>query len=149
MTDKNGIELKTGMIVRVTGGYFKADNGLFFIAHSPGDPGWCGRDYSLHKINASGKISTAKYNVAFWPLSVTVSGWAKTMEARRWNAEHAEIEVCTVKNLHELSAHFWTEADGLQPQIDHEIRHFGLNEWAKRLQARQQFLRRVAESIGA
>lgn len=147
MTDKNGIELKTGMIVRVTGGYFKADNGLFFIQHSPGDPGWCGKDYSLHKINASGKISTAKYNVAFWPLSVTVNGWAKTMEARRWNAEHAEIEVCTVKDYTELRQHFLEEADGLQPRIDWEARNWGETAAAKEMTARQRQFRAIAESL--
>lgn len=147
MTDKNGIELKTGMIVRVTGGYFKADNGLFFIEHSPGDPGWCGRDYSLHKINASGKISTAKYNIAFWPLSVTVSGWAKKMEARRWNAEHAEIEVCTVKDYTELRQHFLEEADGLQPRIDWEARNWGETAAVKEMTARQRQYRAIAESL--
>jgi hypothetical protein len=31
MLDKNGIELRTGLIVKVEGGYFKADNGCYRI----------------------------------------------------------------------------------------------------------------------
>lgn len=42
MVDKNGVEMKTGDIVRVSGAYFKNDNGLWFIERSPGDPSWCG-----------------------------------------------------------------------------------------------------------
>ena len=38
MVDKNGVEMKTGDIVRVSGAYFKNDNGLWFIERSPGDP---------------------------------------------------------------------------------------------------------------
>ena len=55
MQDKNGIEMKTGDIVEITGAYFKNDNGLYFIDCSPGDPNWCGSDYSLKRISKSGK----------------------------------------------------------------------------------------------
>ena len=60
MLDKNGVELRTGQIVKITGAYFKNDNGLYFVTHSPGDPGWCGSNYSLTKISKAGKISKAK-----------------------------------------------------------------------------------------
>ena len=60
MLDKNGVEIKTGDIVEISGAYFKNDNGLYFVTHSPGDPTWSGRDYSLKRIskygNQQGKI---------------------------------------------------------------------------------------------
>lgn len=54
MVDKNGVEMKTGDIVRVSGAYFKNDNGLWFIERSPGDPSWCGGSYSLMKLKRNG-----------------------------------------------------------------------------------------------
>lgn len=96
MTDKNGREIKTGDYVLITGGYFKADNGLFKVVRSPGDENWCGRDHCLHKANRDGTESKSKYNTAFWPLMVTVSSRDKYSAAKAHNAEHAEIEVVEV-----------------------------------------------------
>lgn len=64
MLDKNGVELRTGCVVEITGAYFKNDNGLYFVDRSPGVPSWIGRDYSLKKISKTGKISKAKHNQA-------------------------------------------------------------------------------------
>lgn len=111
MTDKNGIEIKTGDIVEITGAYFKRDNGLYFVDNSPGDPNWCGNDHCLKKISKTGKISTAKYNIAFWPISVYVNDRIKRAEANRWNDEHAQIEVKpALANMAEVAAHFREEA---------------------------------------
>ena len=55
MLDKNGIEIKTGDIVEITGAYFKNDNGLYYVEHSAGDPDWSGSDHSLRKISKRGK----------------------------------------------------------------------------------------------
>ena len=49
MLDKNGVEIRTGCIVEITGAYFKNDNGLYFVQRSPGDPSWSGSDYCLKK----------------------------------------------------------------------------------------------------
>lgn len=93
MLDKNGVEIKTGDIVEITGAFFKNDNGLYFVECSPGDPSWSGKDYCLKKISKAGKISTAKYNLCFWPILTFVSDQAKTVKAHQWNREHATIEV--------------------------------------------------------
>ena len=85
MLDKNGVEIRTGCIVEITGAYFKNDNGLYFVQRSPGDPSWCGRDYSLKKISKAGKISKAKYSLCFWPIVSVVSDRWKTAEANAWN----------------------------------------------------------------
>ena len=39
MLDKNGVELQAGMVVEITGAYFKNDNGFWFVENAPGDPG--------------------------------------------------------------------------------------------------------------
>lgn len=111
MLDKNGVEIRTGCIVEITGAFFKNDNGLYFVDRSPGDPSWCGQDYSLKKIGKTGKISKAKYNICFWPICSCVSDRYKTAEANAWNKEHAQIEVKAIKNMAEVAAHFQAEAD--------------------------------------
>ena len=117
MLDKNGIEMKTGDIVRVLGAYFKNDNGLYFVEHSPGDPSWCGKDHCLHKLCKSGKISTAKYNLAFWPLkSYTNDRW-KRAESNIHNESHATIEILHgintdyIKNFFEEKAQNFREEE--------------------------------------
>ena len=81
MLDKNGVEIRTGCIVEITGAYFKNDNGLWFVEHSPGDPSWCGSDYCLKKIGKTGKISKAKYSTCFWPIMVFTTDRFKAAEA--------------------------------------------------------------------
>ena len=125
MLDKNGVEIRTGCIVEITGAFFKNDNGLYFVQHSPGDPSWCGRDYSLKKIGKTGKISKAKYNICFWPICSCVSDRWKTAEANAWNKEHAQIEVKAIKNMGEVAAHFQTEADSLNDRIRWTVYNFG------------------------
>lgn len=125
MFDVNGIEIKTGMIVEVSGAYFKNDNGLFFVAHSAGDPSWSGRDHSLHKIGKTGKISTAKYNLAFWPLTSFVSSREKSAAAKKWNAEHARIEVKTLANMTEVAAYFTKEAEDAEQNAQQHAWHWG------------------------
>lgn len=125
MLDKNDVEIKTGQIVEITGAYFKNDNGLYFVTRSPGDPGWCGSDYSLTKISKTGKISKAKYNLCFWPISVFVSDHFKAAEARAWNKEHAQIEVKSIKNMAEVAAYFQAKADELNDVIRVLTYNFG------------------------
>lgn len=93
MQDKNGKDIKTGNLVKIEGGYFKADNGMFRVEHSPGDEGWLGKDYCLIKVKKDGTPSQTKYNLNFWPLSVSVSGWEKKIIAKEHNKQHATIEV--------------------------------------------------------
>lgn len=67
MVDKNGRQIQTGDVVLVSGGYFKADNGLFAVIHAPGDPGWYGESCCLNKLCRSGKLSEGKYaNLKVW-----------------------------------------------------------------------------------
>lgn len=127
MKDKNGIEIRTGMIVKISGAYFKNDNGFYYVDNSPGDPSWCGSDYSLHKISKAGKISTAKRNICFWPISVFVSDPRKHAAAREWNAQHAEIEVIQIANMGEVKSYFREKAANLGKAIEREVWDWGEN----------------------
>ena len=93
MLDRNGKEIRTGMIVRVSGAYFKNDNGTYYVDHSPGDPGWCGSDYSLYKIKRNGEPSTAKYRCSFWPLVSFTTNREKNAAAHEHNKLNATIEI--------------------------------------------------------
>lgn len=93
MTDKNGITLRTGQIVKIEGGYFKADNGTFRIVHAPGNENWLGKDFCLYKVNKKNEDSKTKYKTAFWPLSATTNSFSTRMLAREHNAKNATIEV--------------------------------------------------------
>lgn len=126
MLDKNGVEMKTGDIVEITGAFFKTDNGLYFVESSPGDPSWSGKDYCLKKISKAGKISTAKYNICFWPIATFVSDRMKTAKASRWNREHATIEVkAPLKDMGAVAAFFQGKADDLTEQIRQVTRLWG------------------------
>lgn len=125
MTDKNGIEIKTGAIVEITGAYFKNDNGLYFVTSSPEDPTWSGRDHCMKKISKRGKISTAKYNICFWPIKVFVSDRWKAAAANKWNKEHAQIEVKSLPNMDEVVAYFQGKAEALKEDLQRVTRNFG------------------------
>ena len=112
LQDKNGTEIRTGDIVRVTGAYFKQDNRVYYVDTSPGDTGWFGLDYSLHALNSrTGELSRTKYNIAFWPLTSYVSDRFKTLEANQWNREHAQIEVIYDVNARYVYEYFIQRAE--------------------------------------
>lgn len=125
MKDKNGTEIKTGMIVEITGAYFKSDNALYLVAASPRDPSWSGKHYSLIRISKAGKISTAKYRICFWPLTAVGGSQIRRMEARRWNDEHAAIEVKQIGNMEGAIAYFREAADRAKESLQKTARLYG------------------------
>ena len=149
MLDKNGIEMKTGDIVEIAGAFFKNDNGLYFVESSPGDPSWSGKDYCLKKISKTGKISTAKYNLCFWPIGVFVSDREKSAKANRWNKEHAAIEVKEpLKDMGAVAAFFQKKADDLEEEISRLTRLWGENaEGVHRMKASQAHYEAVVHFI--
>lgn len=145
MKDKNGNEIKTGMIVKISNAYFKNDNGLYYVERSPGDPSWRGKDHSLRKISKTGKISTAKRNICFWPIFVTVSDRAKNADAEKWNEEHAEIELSQVTSTAEVKAHFLQEAANLEKAIQRAVWDFGEDsEIVKNYRTQKTYIENVA-----
>lgn len=107
--DRNGKEIRTGDTVQITGAYFKNDNGLYYVEHSPKDAGWCGSDYSLRKISKRGKIS--KRQICFWPIAIFTNSYEKRVNGNAWNKEHAEIEIVSGVPTNEVIEHFKQKAN--------------------------------------
>ncbi len=125
MKDKNGREIMTGDIVRINNAFFKNDNGLYFVEHSPGDVSWCGSDYCLRKVCRDGRLSTAKYNVAFWPPISCCSDRMKNAVAWEWNREHAEIEIVDEIDRSAVRDHFLERASNLAAGLERKAWDWG------------------------
>ena len=142
--------MKTGDIVKIENAYFKNDNGYYYIEHTPGDPSWCGSDYSLHKICKNGKISTASYSIAFWPLAAVTNNRDKNTEARKHNAEHATIEVIYTINNSEVVKHFEQLAqDHEETAKTYAYRYGEDSETTKKTVEIGKFYEKIAENMKA
>lgn len=148
MKDKNGTEIKTGMIVEITGAFFKNDNGLYFVTASPGDRFWNGNEHCLTRISKAGKVSTAKYRICFWPISVFGGSQARRVEARAWNKDHAEIEVKQIGNMEEVIAHFQDQALWARKEYDRLTQRFDQEAARHNLELAEHFEKVVAEIKG-
>lgn len=150
MNDKNNRTMKTGDVVEITGAYFKNDNGLYFVEHTPGDPNWSGRDHCLRRIKRNGELSTAKDNLCFWPISAFVNSRDKRAAANQWNREHAEIEIKTFPHTAHIAAFFTAEADSLDVTIKRYTWDFGEDcQTVKDTKETQAFYRSVADGLRA
>ena len=148
MNDKNNRPMKTGDVVEITGAYFKNDNGLYFVEHTPGDPNWSGRDHCLRRIKRNGELSTAKDNLCFWPIHAFVNSRDKRAAANQWNQEHAEIEIKTFPHTEHIAAYFASEADSLDVTIKRYTWDFGEDcQTVKDTKETQAFYRSVADGL--
>ena len=128
MVDKNGVEIRTGDVVRVSGAFFQSDNGTYYVEHSPGDPTWLGSDYSLRRICRNGRLSAGKGKIAFWPLGAFTNDRFKNAQARAWNAKNAEIEVIPFEKTDEIRKHFEEEAKKTGDAIRYYVDYCGWSE---------------------
>ena len=150
MIDKNNRTMKTGDVVEITGAYFKNDNGLYFVEHTPGDPNWSGRDHCLRRIKRNGELSTAKDNICFWPISVYVNSRDKRAAANQWNREHAEIEIKTFPHTEHIAAYFAREAASLDATIKRYTWDFGEDcQTVKDTKETQAFYRSISDGLRA
>lgn len=150
MTDKNNRTMKTGDVVEITGAYFKNDNGLYFVEHTPGDPNWSGRDHCLRRIKRNGELSTAKDNICFWPISAYVNSRDKRAAANQWNREHAEIEIKTFPHTEHIAAYFAREAASLDATIKRYTWDFGEDcQTVKDAKETQAFYRSISDGLRA
>lgn len=124
MLDKNGIEMKTGDAVKVSGAYFKIDNGLYFIDHTPGDPSWCGRSYGMKGINKNGTMSKTR-SCAFWPLESFLSDRHKSAYADKYNKENAKIEIVHNIPVESMIKHFAEEKESAEDRRDFAAYNWG------------------------
>ncbi len=150
MTDKNNRTMKTGDVVEITGAYFKNDNGLYFVEHTPGDPNWSGRDHCLRRIKRNGELSTAKDNICFWPISAFVNSLDKRAAANQWNQEYAEIEIKAFPHTAHIAAYFADEAEKQDKEAQRCIWNLGEDhEVVKAIQATRDFLRSISDGLRA
>lgn len=124
MLDVNGIELKAGDVVKVSGAYFKRDNGLYFIAHAPGDPSWSGSDCSLKGLNRNGAMSKTR-TCAFWPLCAYTNDHDKNIRAREHNSAHAKIEIVRGVPVAGMVEHFKEQKESAEYWEGRAIYNFG------------------------
>lgn len=125
MFDKNGVEIRTGHIVKVTGAFFKNDNGLYYVEHSPGDPSWSGQDHCLKKVCKDGRLSKSTRNICFWPIGAFTNDRAKNAQANAWNREHSEIEVVDLPDTSGVLGHFREKLEQITESIQRNIWNFG------------------------
>lgn len=116
--------MKTGDIVEIKNAYFKNDNGIYFIEHSPGDASWCGSDYGLTKMCKNGKLSTSN-NLAFWPLTSFTNNRQKRLEAKAHNALYATIEIINNINASEIINYFHLKVESLEKAAIRQAWDFG------------------------
>ncbi len=99
MFDKNGTLIQAGDIVEIKGAFFKNDNGFWYVERDgitnvyEGGDETEDKDLTLRRIGKTGKLSTAKHNICFWPLCAFVSDRRKKAEANNWNRWNATIEI--------------------------------------------------------
>lgn len=142
--DINGKEITTGTVVEIRNAYFKNDNGLYFVEHSPSDPTWNGTTHSLIKLCKNGKISTTKYNIAFYPLVTFTNSREKRIEAAEHNSKYAEIEIVDFSNTENIIAHFNEEL----AQQRKTSQHYGGNsDMCNRDKEIEEFLQSVIDRI--
>ena len=126
MLDKNNIEIKTGDIVKITGGFFKNDNGIFYVRHSEGDVDWRGNYHSLKRLNKNGTISQSKYATKSYPIFVTVGDRIKRAQANEWNEKNAQIEIINDVSSHrKIIEHFQELIENEKKSIEWLTWNFG------------------------
>ena len=146
--DINGKEITTGAVVEIRNAYFKADNGLYFVEHSPSDPTWSGTSHSLSKLCRNGKISVTKYSTAFYPLATFTNSREKRIEAAEHNSKYAEIEIVDFSNMENIIAHFNEELAQQRKTSQRNMWHYGENsDMCNRDKEIEEFLQSVIDRI--
>lgn len=145
--DINGKEITTGAVVEIRNAYFKNDNGFYFVEHSPSDPTWNGTTHSLIKLCRNGKISTTKYNIAFYPLATFTNSREKRIEAAEHNSKYAEIEIVDFSNMENVIAHFREELAQQKKTSQRNICYGENSDICNRDKEIEEFLQSVIDRI--
>lgn len=148
LLDKNGKEMRTGDIVKISGAYTKRHNGYFVIEHTPGDASWLGSDYSLQRLKKNGEYSKGKYTTQFWPLSYFSNSATHNTLAREHDSKNATIEIVENINTEFIIAHFAEESEGSFESAKTWAWRFGEeSEVTKKEIARAEHYKKVVEYI--
>ncbi len=109
MKDSKGVEIHDGDVVRISGAYFKCDNGTYLVASTPADPMWNGKELSLRRIRRDGQFASSKSgpSINFWPLTSFVNSRDQRSASDAWNAKYARVEVIgPLKDTSHVRAYF-------------------------------------------
>lgn len=148
MKDKNGKEMRTGDIVKVSGAYTKRHNGYFVIEHTPGDASWLGSDYSLQRLKKNGEYSNGSYTTQFWPLCYFSNNETHNALAHEHDSQNATIEVVGNINTEFIIAHFEEESENSAKQAKVWEWRFGEDsETTKKAIERSEHYKKVVEYI--
>lgn len=148
MKDKNGKEMRTGDIVKISGAYTKRHNGLFVIEHTPGDVSWLGEDYSLQRLKKNGEYSSGSYTTQFWPLSYFSNNREHNAAAREHDSKNATIEIVENINAEFIISHFEEESEnGFESAKTWACRFGEDSEVTKKEIARAEHYKKVVEYI--
>lgn len=150
MKDANGVNIRTGMVVRISGAFHRADNGLYFVIKSPKDPLWREHYHALRKIDKSGKLcpSTRDDSIGFWPIRVCAGSKEEEAEAGAWNAEHAKIEVVQIDNTEEVKRWFLGKSVNAQAYLTLSgMANNTSDETTKEQRTAMAFYERIAASM--
>lgn len=148
MKDKNGKEMRTGDIVKVSGAYTKRHNGYFVIEHTPGDVSWLGEDYSLQRLKKNGEYSNGSYTTQFWPLSYFSNNKTHNELAREHDSKNATIEIVENINTEFIIANFNEKSEkSLKAAKDYAWRFGEDSEVTKKTIAQSEHYKKVVEYI--
>lgn len=143
MLDCNNREIKIGDVVRVSGGYFKSSNGLFFVSD---DYFGQGGSVWLHRIKKNGEpcVNSAT-STESWPLSSYCSDARKNRAARAHNAENAKIEIVDGVNTWHIAENFRKRAQEYRERAERARQNgWGEDEVSKSVQSAERFESAVA-----
>lgn len=148
LLDKNGKEMRTGDIVKISGAYTKRHNGYFVIEHTPGDASWLGSDYSLQRLKKNGEYSKGKYTTQFWPLLYLSNNAMNNALAYEHDRKNATIEIVENINTEFIIAHFGEESENSFESAKTWAWRFGEeSEVTKKEIARAEHYKKVVEYI--
>lgn len=145
MFDSKNREIRTGDIVQVSGGYFKTSNGLFFVSNLDTE-----KSLWLHRLKKNGEICVSSASsTQNWPLKSYCSDSRKNAEAKKHNAEHAQIEIVDNVNTYHVAEHFRKKADDAKERAENARMGFGDEERAKILTQEEKAYRAICERLSA
>lgn len=91
MLDKNGTEIRTGDFVRISGAYFKKNNGTYLVTSASDVPNTTAKTVWLNKVKKSGELCLDSCNSL--PMCYYCSDRAKNRAAKEHDKEHLRYEV--------------------------------------------------------
>jgi len=146
--DKNGRLIQCGDIVKIENAFFKNDNGYWWVEQDGSNPAYSGTGLTLTKIGKRGKISTAKHNLAFWPLTAFCSDHMKNAMAHEHNRKHATIEITTEVDNSEVIAWIRETIKDSEETVERD-RLYGQGCWAEIGEKEMSYFKKALERLEA